>query len=62
MGNDATCLVIGIFFRVKQLLGFGTMKIKMFDEVVRVFSNVRHVPNLKKNLISLEVLDDLGYS
>ena len=50
MGNDATCPIIGIFFffRVKQLLGFGTMKIKMFDGVVRVFSNVRHVPNLRK--------------
>ena len=36
MGNDATCLVIGI----------GTMKIKMFDGVVRVLSNVRHVPDL----------------
>ena len=36
------------FFKVKQLLGFGTMKIKMFDGVVRVFSNVRQVPNLRK--------------
>ena len=52
MGNDATCSVIGI----------GTMKIKMFDGVVRVLSNVRHVPNLRKNLISLGVLDDLEYS
>ena len=33
MGNDATCSVIGI----------GTVKIKMFDGVVRVLSNVRHV-------------------
>ena len=52
MGNDATCSVIGI----------GTVKIKMFDGVVRVLSNVRHVPYLRKNLISLGVLDDLGYS
>jgi hypothetical protein len=50
--NDATCLVIGI----------GTVKIKMFDGVVRVFGDVRHIPNLRKNLISLGVLDDLGYS
>ena len=34
----------------------------MFDGVVRVLSNVRHVPDLRKNLISLGVLDDLGYS
>ena len=29
---------------------------------MRVLSNVRHVPDLRKNLISLGVLDDLGYS
>ena len=52
MGNDATCLVIGI----------GSMKIKMFDGVVRVLSIVRNVPDLRKILISLGVLDDLGYS
>ena len=39
MGNDATCPVIGI----------GTVKIKMFDGVVRILSNVRYVPNLRKN-------------
>ena len=52
MGNDATCPVIGI----------STMKIKMFDEVVRVLSNVRHVPDLRRNLISLRVLDNFGHS
>ena len=52
IGNDATCLVIGI----------GTMKIKMFDGVVRVLSIVRHVPGLRKISISLGVMDDLGYS
>ena len=52
MGNDATCPIIGI----------DTVKIKMFDGIVRVLSNVRHVPDLKKNLISLRVLEDLGYS
>ena len=52
MGNDATCPIIGI----------GIVKIKMFDGVVRFLSNVRHVLDLRKNLISLGVLDDLGYS
>ena len=52
MGNDATCLVIEI----------GIMKIKRFDGVVRVLSNVRHVLDLRKKLISLGILDDLGYS
>uniref|UniRef100_A0A2N9J6E7 Uncharacterized protein n=1 Tax=Fagus sylvatica TaxID=28930 RepID=A0A2N9J6E7_FAGSY len=52
MGNDATCSVIEI----------GTVKIKMFDGVVRVFEDVRHILDLRKTLISLGVLDDLGYS
>ena len=35
--------------------------IKMFDGVVRVLSNVRHVSVLRKNLISFNILDDLDY-
>ena len=46
MGNDATCPVTGI----------GTMKIKMFDGVVRVLSNVRHIPNLRKKVSTLHKL------
>ena len=34
----------------------------MFDGVVRVLSNVKHILDLRKNLTSLIVLDDLGYS
>jgi hypothetical protein len=52
MGNDARCKAIGI----------GTIKVRMFDGVVRVLTNVRYVPDLKKNLISLGTLDSLGYS
>nr|DAD29219.1 TPA_asm: hypothetical protein HUJ06_030687 [Nelumbo nucifera] len=44
MGNNDKCKTIGI----------GTIKIKMFDEIVR------HVPNLKKSSVSLGALDDLG--
>ncbi len=51
MGNDATYSIIGI----------GTVKIKMFDGVVRAFENVKHILDLRKNLISLGVLDDLDY-
>ena len=51
MGNDATCKVFGI----------GTIKIKMFDDVVRTLGEVRHVPEVKKNLISLGTLDSNGY-
>jgi hypothetical protein len=50
MGNDASCEVIGI----------GTIKIRMFDGVVRTLSEVRHVPDLRKNLISLGTLDSNG--
>ena len=34
----------------------------MFDGCARTLSNVRLVPSLTRNLVSLGVLDDLGYS
>lgn len=42
MGNDVLCKVIGI----------GTIKIRMFDGIMRTLGDVRHVPELRKNLIS----------
>ena len=51
MGNNMTCKVLGI----------GTMRIKMYDGVVRILSNVRHVPDLRKNLLSLGIFDSQGY-
>ncbi|GJY08330.1 retrovirus-related pol polyprotein from transposon TNT 1-94 [Tanacetum coccineum] len=51
MGNDSPCKVVGI----------GTIRIKMHDGVVRTLTNVRHVLDLKKNLISLGVLDSKGF-
>ena len=51
IGNDATCKVVGI----------GTVKIKMWDGVTCTLSDVRHVPALKKNFISLGTLDANGY-
>ncbi|KAL6493219.1 hypothetical protein OROGR_032978 [Orobanche gracilis] len=50
MGNDAQCKVAGI----------GTIQIKTHDDIVRTFSNVRYVPDLKRNLISLGTLESLG--
>nr|GEW47794.1 uncharacterized mitochondrial protein AtMg00810-like [Tanacetum cinerariifolium] len=47
VGNDSPLKVVGI----------GTIQIKMYDGVVRTLADVRHVPDLKKNLISLGVLD-----
>lgn len=32
----------------------------MHDGIVRTFKNVRHIADLKKNLISLGTLDSLG--
>ena len=47
MGNNASCRITGV----------GTIKVKMFDGVVRTLSDVRHVLELKRNLISLSTLD-----
>ncbi|KAG8483218.1 hypothetical protein CXB51_022126 [Gossypium anomalum] len=50
MGNDSSSKVIGI----------GTVKIKMHDGTIRTLSDVRYVPGLRKNLISLSILDLKG--
>jgi hypothetical protein len=52
MGNDTTCTIIGM----------GTIKIKMSDGVVRTLEKVRHIPDMRKNLISLGTLDSKGYN
>ncbi|KAG8479138.1 hypothetical protein CXB51_029778 [Gossypium anomalum] len=51
IGNNTSCKIAGV----------GTIKVKMFDGVVRTLSDVRHVPELKRNLISLSTLDSKGY-
>ena len=51
MGNNASYEVTGI----------GTVHIKMFDRVVLTLGDVKHVPDLKTNLISLITLDTKGY-
>ncbi|KAG8483273.1 hypothetical protein CXB51_022363 [Gossypium anomalum] len=50
MGNDSSSKVIGI----------GTVKIKMHDGTIKTLSDVRYVPDLRKNLISLSILDLKG--
>lgn len=50
MGNNTACKVVGK----------GAIQIKMFDGVMRTLTNVRHVPNLKNNLISLGTFDKIG--
>lgn len=50
MGNDHTCKTVGL----------GSIRIKMHDGIIRTLTNVRHVPDLRKNLISLGVLESSG--
>jgi hypothetical protein len=51
MGNDISCKVVGS----------GSIQIKMFDGTIKILADVRHVLELRKNLISLGVLDTRGY-
>ena len=52
MRNNMLCKIIGI----------RSIKIRMYDSIVRTLSNIRHVPNLKKNLISLGTLTPTAIS
>ena len=51
MGNDVAC----------KTVGKGSICMKMFDGQVRTFKDVRHVPDLRKNLLSLGALEAQGY-
>ena len=52
MGNDASCKVVGI----------GNIIVKMFDGVIRTLCDVRHVLDLRKNLVSMGTLDGNGFN
>lgn len=47
MGNDQDCRTKGI----------GTIRLKMHDGAIRILEDVRYVPDLTKNLMSVGVLD-----
>lgn len=51
MGNNVSCKVVGI----------GTVRITMHDGIIKSLTNIQHVPELKKTLISLGTLESLGY-
>ncbi|KAG8478906.1 hypothetical protein CXB51_028758 [Gossypium anomalum] len=51
IGNNASCNIVSI----------GMIKVKMFDRVVKTLSGMRHVPELKRNLISLSTLNSKKY-
>lgn len=52
MGNNNGCKIVGI----------GYVKKKMYDGVIKTLHGVRHALELKRNLISLSMLDSLKYS
>ena len=52
LGNNMACHVVGI----------GNIQIQLDDGTVKTLSGVRHVPDLQRNLISLGVSDENGYS
>jgi len=51
MGDDHPCKVEGI----------DTVRIKMFDGMIRELKEVRYVPQVKKNFISVDALEALGH-
>lgn len=50
MGNNTICKVSGM----------GNVNLKVHDGTIRELKEVRYVPDLKKNLISLGMLDQIG--
>ena len=52
LGNNMSCIVVGI----------GSVQVKLDDGTVKTLSSVRHVPELQRNLISLGMLDEAGYT
>ena len=51
MGNNSTCKIVDI----------GSVRVRCHDGIVRTITEVRHIPDLKKNFISLGTLDKQGY-
>jgi hypothetical protein len=51
MGNGIPCKTVAV----------GSIRIRMFNGIVRELMDVRYVPEIKSNLISLGVLDSCGY-
>ena len=47
MGNNMTCFVVGI----------GSIKFNMWDGTIKILAEVRHILELKRNLVFLGMLD-----
>ena len=52
LGNNKACKVQGI----------GQIRLRMFDNKEMLLHNVRYVPELKRNLMSISMFDVMGYS
>lgn len=45
-----------------KIADIGSIQIKLFDSTIITLSDVRHIPGLKRNFISLSTLDAKGTS
>ena len=45
-----------------KVQGITTIKLKMFDNKEYIFKDMRYVPELKRNLISMTMFDSLGHA
>ena len=52
LGDDHLCKVIDI----------KNVQVRMFDGIMRTLMNVKHIPELKKNLVSLGYLENYGFN
>lgn len=54
LGDDRPCKVADI--------GTVRVRVRMFDGIMQTLTSMKHVPELKKNLVSLGYLERSGYS
>ena len=52
VGDDHPCWIAAVHI----------IRVRMYDGVMRTLTNVKHVPELKKNMISLDYLEKQGYA
>ena len=45
-----------------KIEGIGSIRIKIFDGIIRTLTDVRYIPKMKRNLISVSALDAKGYN
>jgi hypothetical protein len=52
MGDNTACDVIG----------YGSIQFRMHNGMIRTLTNVRHIPTMYRNMVSLSTLDLKGYN